>query len=125
MTKEELDHLAALERGASGPWCKTAGGCCGPAGTVYAITPQFTDRGCMTEKDADLIIALRRHAPQLIAAARERDELVGVVVDMLKVLCRPGFPSEKMRVIQNDIALLIDRYGDDAARALLARIEEK
>lgn len=61
--------LAASERATPGPWRKRRSGCCGSSGVVWKVSPaQFTDRGAMAEKDADMIVLTRNTAPSLARA---------------------------------------------------------
>jgi hypothetical protein len=76
MTAEQLTELERLEREATpGPWW---GETAVPTEIYAPATDEILTSGFGNEKaqeDAELVIALRNHAPALIAAARERDEL--------------------------------------------------
>lgn len=52
-------------------WGKTAAGVCGRAGTVYRITPQFTDRGAMSERNAERACAAVNAMPAALARIAE------------------------------------------------------
>lgn len=64
---DEIDRLHA-EANLFSAWAKREEGCCGMHGTVYSVSPQFTDRGNMRGIDASLIVALVNAWP----AIRER-----------------------------------------------------
>lgn len=58
---------AALEKTASSTWYKTESGICGPAGTTYRVSPQFTDAGGMSKESAEFIVQAHNDMPKLLA----------------------------------------------------------
>ena len=76
----KIADLQRLDAAASRDWCVTGTvGHCGDR-TTYKISPQFTDRGGMTEDSARVAVAARNALPALLRLARAAariNELVG------------------------------------------------
>lgn len=125
MTKEELDHLAALEHAASpGPWHWWTSNSWRRLGTPdrdgIILCPHVNPSDkhpdlTVSTEDMALIESLRNGAPDLLRAARERDELVGVLRDVMTHRA----PTR----CHNDACTALACKAVSDARALLARIE--
>ena len=71
MKLEDLKKLC--DEATSGPWSYRESGSCG--GTVYRISPSFTDSGSMAHADAAFIAAARTYMPKLIAVVEAAKSL--------------------------------------------------
>lgn len=83
-TISDLDRLHAEAK--PGTWSKSENGVCGTWGTVFHVTPQFTDRGSMRGVDADLITALvnayhalRSHIAELEAKVKRYEDALNEI----------------------------------------------
>ena len=74
------------EKAAPGPWSAEGSGCCGPAGIVCKVHPvQFTDRGSMSEKDADFVAHARTDLPAALDQIDADERLMGRAIEALVV----------------------------------------